>query len=410
MSILELIWDFFRAPKPVPIPETSLIDGVEMGQILKPYCQNIWQSDSEYRLMDTESLIEFLRINPVNSRKYITEFHDCPLPIDYAYALGLFFADGSCGFRQKSGNMSLGNGASWRIVGDQKNLERAKKGLEERMFADVTFDIRLYESYKKGIITNYGRRTKDTYCLDVLANKHGDRIKFIKEFHKLFYRNKEKKTPSPIMECNMESKKSFLEGVLDGDGTTLSNEKKGRLISHKLGIFGLIKIMKDIWWNPTLSKENRTKKPMYYIGINQKREPYSFILEAIKNTNKEWVTIQDILPKIKYNYINILGYIRNLKNDGYIVTRKNNDDNRIEEIKIIKDFIFCDDYSYELMGDVSTWNPAGAFGIVWGNRAGDGAGHAWNFFVDENKKVKFVEPQTDTIFDFTNEIIWIMII
>ena len=69
----------------------------------------------------------------------------------------------------------------------------------------------------------------------------------------------------------------------------------------------------------------------------------------------------------------------------------------------------CDDFSYELMGRVSDWNPDNTFGIVWGtNRSGDG--HAWNFFIDENKKVKYVEPQNDVIFDPSTEQIWMMIV
>lgn len=70
----------------------------------------------------------------------------------------------------------------------------------------------------------------------------------------------------------------------------------------------------------------------------------------------------------------------------------------------------CDDYSFELMGDVSSWNSAGAFGIVWGNRASDDAPHAWNFFVDENKTLWYIEPQNDEIFVPSHENIWIMII
>ncbi len=69
----------------------------------------------------------------------------------------------------------------------------------------------------------------------------------------------------------------------------------------------------------------------------------------------------------------------------------------------------CDDYSYELMGHVSDWNPDNTFGIVWGNNV-NGDGHAWNFFIDENKNIKYVEPQTDTIFDPSTEKIWIMIV
>lgn len=70
----------------------------------------------------------------------------------------------------------------------------------------------------------------------------------------------------------------------------------------------------------------------------------------------------------------------------------------------------CDDFCYELMGDVSDWAPDNTFGMVWGNRAIDGVGHAWNFFIDENKRVMFVEPQTDQIFAPTTEKIWVMIV
>lgn len=69
----------------------------------------------------------------------------------------------------------------------------------------------------------------------------------------------------------------------------------------------------------------------------------------------------------------------------------------------------CDDYSYELMGHVSDWNPDNTFGIVWGLNS-DGGGHAWNFFISEKKKIMFVEPQSDAIFEPTTEQIWIMIV
>ncbi len=77
MSLLDQIWDFFRAPTPVSIPNTPLIYNIEVGQILSKYCNNIWQSDNEYRLININSLKEFLKVNPVNTRKYIIEAHDC---------------------------------------------------------------------------------------------------------------------------------------------------------------------------------------------------------------------------------------------------------------------------------------------------------------------------------------------
>ncbi len=69
----------------------------------------------------------------------------------------------------------------------------------------------------------------------------------------------------------------------------------------------------------------------------------------------------------------------------------------------------CDDYSYELMGHVSDWNSDNTFGIVWGLN-GDGNAHAWNFYIDEKRVVKFVEPQNDIIFEPNNEKVWMMIV
>lgn len=52
----------------------------------------------------------------------------------------------------------------------------------------------------------------------------------------------------------------------------------------------------------------------------------------------------------------------------------------------------CDDFSYRLLGQFSVpkWSHL-AFGIIWSDT------HAFNFFVTEDKKVLFVEPQTDAI-------------
>lgn len=68
----------------------------------------------------------------------------------------------------------------------------------------------------------------------------------------------------------------------------------------------------------------------------------------------------------------------------------------------------CDNFSYELMGATSEWCSSLAFGIVWG------AEHAFNLFVDENKEVWAVEPQTDEVVPFNDFIspddVWLIVI
>jgi|GEM_PF-5567909 len=70
----------------------------------------------------------------------------------------------------------------------------------------------------------------------------------------------------------------------------------------------------------------------------------------------------------------------------------------------------CDDFSYELMGDVSKWDPALAFGIIWGITP-SGNSHVWNWCVGLDKKIWFIEPQTDKVFlpDEYWKTTWIML-
>ncbi|MGP8320472.1 MAG: lectin MOA-related protein [Methanosarcinaceae archaeon] len=84
--------------------------------------------------------------------------------------------------------------------------------------------------------------------------------------------------------------------------------------------------------------------------------------------------------------------------------------NQVSKRKYITDFHDCDDYCYELMGEVSTWYPEGSFGMIWGNKVKDNEAHAWNFFINENNEIMYVEPQTDEIFKPSTEKVWIMII
>lgn len=67
--------------------------------------------------------------------------------------------------------------------------------------------------------------------------------------------------------------------------------------------------------------------------------------------------------------------------------------NTVSDAKYTVDSFDCDDFSFALMGDISKWDSDLAFGIVWIS------GHALNWFVDEDRHVWFVEPQSDKIFE-----------
>ena len=71
--------------------------------------------------------------------------------------------------------------------------------------------------------------------------------------------------------------------------------------------------------------------------------------------------------------------------------------NQVDKRLYIKEFYDCDDFSFQLMGDIQIpgWS-ALAFGILWTDVPG--GGHAVNFFIDTNRDVWIVEPQSDSIF------------
>jgi hypothetical protein len=76
------------------------------------------------------------------------------------------------------------------------------------------------------------------------------------------------------------------------------------------------------------------------------------------------------------------GYLR------YDLTSKN---------KYVSEYYDCDDFSYSLMGELSSpsWGCL-AFGILWTTT--DSGNHAVNVFIDSDHTVWIVEPQTDGVF------------
>jgi hypothetical protein len=59
-----------------------------------------------------------------------------------------------------------------------------------------------------------------------------------------------------------------------------------------------------------------------------------------------------------------------------------------------REYYDCDDFAYRLMGQFSipSWASL-AFGFLWTDK------HAMNCFVNEQRKLKIIEPQTDMIFE-----------
>ena len=70
----------------------------------------------------------------------------------------------------------------------------------------------------------------------------------------------------------------------------------------------------------------------------------------------------------------------------------------------IPEYYDCDNFSYTLMGSLSNpiWGCL-AFGILWTTT--DNGNHAVNIFIDNERNIWIVEPQTDSVFHLPDD--WI---
>lgn len=71
--------------------------------------------------------------------------------------------------------------------------------------------------------------------------------------------------------------------------------------------------------------------------------------------------------------------------------------NPVSSRTYIADVHDCDNFSKELLGDVSKWDPGLAFGEIWMRPPGGGC-HALNWLMDIDRTVWLVEPQNDKVF------------
>jgi len=320
----------------IPISSDELYDALNTQFNLSYNSKTIFlkSMDNYYKTTTIEEVRRFLEWSQIDKRLYVPEYYDCPLPTDVAYGMGIFFADGTCGER------------NWRIVNKNKDvLEKIRKAFNEEFEKEnICFKLKLWDSYKKGNITNYGKRNYDLWCLDLYAlnpkefrrlKNSGNRLRMIKEFRNMFYRNKYKKVPAGILESDLNTKKSFLEGVIEGDGTKHTKNTGTITIKGKIGLGGLCKLMKDLDWKFTIMPDKR-KEDIYSLYFNK------------KNPRKT-----------------------EMKNA-------------------------CDDFSISLWGEINIpgWSDL-PFGLCCLHITDRDVYHAINIFVDNDFKVWFIEPMND---------------
>lgn len=100
--------------------------------------------------------------------------------------------------------------------------------------------------------------------------------------------------------------------------------------------------------------------------------------------------LKEVKPTATHIYISDSTYWLCTKDDikSFLSMDATNKDQYVPELHD------CDDFSYRLMGQLSTLEWSGiAFGIVWTNL------HALNCLIDINGKFWFIEPQSDKLQD-----------
>lgn len=299
-------------------------------------------------IMTITTKVELERIAPYlvyPADWYITELWDCQVEPEVAFGMGLFYADGSCGLRSPASYA----GANWVIVNWKlPALERIQVAFE-REWPEMTFPIKLYDYYKSGNVTNYGKRQKDCYCLEV-SPKHrtnnGDRGRFVERFREsTYYSSGEKKVPSGVLESPLASKRSFLEGVIEGDGTGLKTKQIA--VHGNTSLTALVKLMSDVRWQYITRIDNGDDN--YCLSVNRRQEGKGKLLEYLDG--KDWVSHTELYQSTGVNYCSCHKWLKELENEG-LVELEHPWDKRTNA-KLIAPYNFCEDYALQAQCDAA---------------------------------------------------------
>lgn len=188
-------------------------------------------------------------------------------PIE-AYAMGLFWADGSCGVYNWKYSYHARNrpraydrnrcSISWNISNTNlEYLEKAKQHLQS--IYDYDFKI-INDRYNETV-----RGYEPAYKL--IVNGNGKVRDFVEYYRKLFYdANKKKRFPTEILNASEEVRKEFLKGYYDGDGSKSNMEEGDDYTSFdvdgKIGAMGLYYLCKSLGY--LVSVNIRLDKPKVY--------------------------------------------------------------------------------------------------------------------------------------------------
>jgi hypothetical protein len=219
------------------LTHTGLVDVTEDHSLLGPDVELI-------KPKDTKIGQELYHSFPVRDR------HNHEISADYAFVLGMFVGDGSCGLY----DCPSGKKATWAI--NNKNLELLKrcKTICENEHCGYTF-----------VIMN----TLESSGVYKLSSRGGSVIDLVKLYRELCYDGQSKKIPLGAF-----GSESFLEGLWASDGCRKDNEIGG---CHRIDTKNQVSaqwyymFLRDLGYNVSLN--TRTDKPNIY-RLTWSTEPY----------------------------------------------------------------------------------------------------------------------------------------
>jgi len=171
---------------------------------------------------------------------------------DLGWLFGMFIAEGTCGVYTYQKNTKH----SWRIVNqDKKLLQKVQKIMQEHLGLDTKIiDI---------------RKSSATYGLV----PHGNNKLLVDYFRFLCYRGDKKCIPQTILNADIEAKKAFINGMLDGDGNTDKNGLTTLDQIHKTVLAGIIIILEQLGLEYSLQIRNDKRNVCRLRIINDVKDP-----------------------------------------------------------------------------------------------------------------------------------------
>jgi DNA gyrase/topoisomerase IV subunit B len=223
--------------------------------------KELWVYASKARIPYYQGYHKHELINILESYKnieIISEKEECEVTVDYAYVLGLFFADGSCNFRKN---------CYWKINNCNITfLEKCKNILAE-VHPSINFEI-------TEDISSRNNGYQPLWVL-VIRCPHTLGLEICTNYRKWFYDDfKQKRVPDFILNASFEVRESFFNGYYDGDGQKYHEyhkkpSKEFRLdFEGKIGAHGMFYLARSLGFMASINIRS-DKKTVYRLNLTK---------------------------------------------------------------------------------------------------------------------------------------------